>query len=465
MTFVVPNRQDPDALSVLQVFGTKTQTFWGSLSAQPRADSVNSSIHRSFYQQTAWDISGPVLDHWNEVLVHAVHATFKSHRNDILRGRGWDGAINCWMIGDRTECAVPKVVVSCIDLSTVKRFMRKIVKDACWQASGFGLVGRRGCLRYTAGDEKERPSISMGAPHALLYSTIYSGVDHTRTPPSTPPHVAHRKIVPATSRSRLFTSKTVEFSGLEVIIQSRAGLVKEEETKTTTVGGLILVEDAFYYLCVAHAFIAHQAASPTATTNETLEKDDGPEKDLISWHGTEESCGDWHDESSDESDQSDETLTMSGALAANTFTNEHNFFEAADAFLKPSTSDRQTKLRLGESIASFTNETAEKKSNVGLEKDWALLTPEIEPNHMINQVQFQGRPLNITRLGKLSPNTKTLLVRSKYGEPRQVECSRAVSLIPSLAQGTLNSAHIVNERIGTLSISIICDFCYTNTQL
>lgn len=240
MTFVVPNRQEPDTLSVLQVFGTKTQTFWGSLSAQPRVDSVNSSIYRSFSKQTAWDISGPVLDHWNEVLVHAVHATFTSHRNDILRGRAWDGAINCWMIGDRTECALPKVVVSCIDLPTVKRFMRKIIKDACWQSSGFDLVGRRGCLKYTTGDSKEDFTLSTSPQFIFLdrQMAIKALGPQTRTP------------------------ETVEFSGLEVLIQSRARPFKEEEMKSTTVGGLILVEDAFYCLCVAHAFL------PCSPTND-----------------------------------------------------------------------------------------------------------------------------------------------------------------------------------------------------
>jgi len=189
------------------------------------------------------------------------------------------------------------------------------------------------------------------------------------------------------------------------------------------------------------------------TTNGDLQGRDGTEEDLISWHGIEENSGDWNDESSDENDESNESLMISEGLTPSTFKNGHFFFEAADAFLRPYTSDPQTKLCLREPVASFTNETAERKSNIGLEKDWALLTPEIEPNHMINQVQFQGHTLNTTRLGKLSAHTKTLLVRSKYGEPCQVGCSRAVTLIPSLTRDTLNSAHIVDEPIGTRLVS------------
>jgi hypothetical protein len=453
MTFVVPNIQQPESLSVFQLLRPKTPTFWESLCAQSRADSVNTQIYRAFHKQTAWDIAGPVLEHWNKVLVHAVHATFKSHCNEILRGRGWDGGIDCWMIGDRIDGAVPKVIVLCIDLSTVKRFMRKIIKDECWQTSGFGMVGRRGCLKYVGGlvtGSNQTPSSAVST--SLMASPIGRDVNATEDDimPSPTTSTAQDSTTQS-NRKRLHPNspEPTDFSGLEVLIRSRSGQHKDD-TRTTTVGGLVLLEDTYYCLCAAHPFIADSGAS-AVTTKGILEEYDEREDDLLSWQDVEEDFEALNDESSDGSDGSTKSIPMPIDSTANTFRIENEFVETADVFLRSSTGDSKSSIEFSQPLASFTKASGENRPNAALEKDWALLTPKVEPKYMINQVQFQGRTLRTTRLGRLSVNTRPLLLRSKYGYPRQVECSSGVSLIPSLAQGILDSAHIINERIGMLS--------------
>ena len=584
MTFVVPRSQQPETLGLYQIFGTKRPTFWESLTAESKTKSVNTDICRAFSKETAWDIAGPVLEHWNNVLVHAVHATFSNHRASIVRGRGWDGAIDCWMIGDQADSAVPKIVLSCLDLPTVKRFMKKLTKDKCLRSSGFDLVGRRGCLEYVADN-----NFGQGPYREPLYyheaSRDIAGRNlHLVSVPSFVGSGMNDKDSAWAQLSDRSVPSFVDVCGQHVdILALDHG--RETNIRASTIGGVIVVGKEFYYLTAAHPFLAmtaplspgafrkpearggpigavvnpllggvmksgkgfgdilgvgfgnagvehekksrpplrpenssyafqsqvltpqHQLSLPvvenmsvstklpsslqgrqgdlTSTQDNdqdsklnqkatamaspylkhsgriiSVEPESKPRLDTIADQKDDSAylSFSW-DEFDDEQEVSDDNLddeTEQTQIQPSPNESLHfkkssvRLVDRADIFKSFNTNIPRLRQQR---IAAFHGVDAHQPHDAGLGKDWALLRPIIGAKHIINQVQFRGRTVNITRVGDVSQLTNAILVRSKHGEPRPVNCSRAISLITAPGGTLLTLAHKVYEELGALHFS------------
>ncbi|KAK5441963.1 hypothetical protein LTS15_011121 [Exophiala xenobiotica] len=380
MTLDVSIAQPTQALRKLQLSKRRASTFWASLCASCRADSVNANISREFHKERAWDITGSVLEHWNERLIYAVDAIFDLHRREILKGRAWDGSIDCWMVGRSQECTAPTVVLSCMDHGAVKRLMKRVAKDTTFQKSGFGLLGRPGCLKFVGGD----------------------GDGLQNAPPELP---------------------TVDACGLPMMMDIDNPDLQSVR-RTATIGGVILVADRFYYLTAAHPFATIQKELPEGCGWRCEE---GP------WdHPWSPVTIEDLDSEGEESD-ADDPEDMSWPMSEGSTSEEKRIFPpyARVATCPPSDKLGQppTPPKL---VASFQHLRTTIKSiqTTSLEHDWALLVPEMAPISLINRFRFDGEDLDITGISNINENCRPLWIHEIYPETLPVDCSEAASLIP-----------------------------------
>ncbi|KIW12905.1 hypothetical protein PV08_08092 [Exophiala spinifera] len=221
-----PDRQPSLLTDVFRKMRSSTsgdQTFWTSLCRPCQLDSVDGFKSRPLEGSGAWDISGPVLAHWNEQLIHAVHVIFQQHKREILQGTAWELAIDCWMIGPSQHEARPNIVLACLDKGTVKRFTNKIMQDTTFKKSGFRVIGRRGSLRFLGvqdSSSQRLPTYDVPIDPCGLYVDIINNSERT-------------------------------------------------DIRKATVGGLILVGDVLHYLTSGHVFLK-KFESPTDENDQFI---------------------------------------------------------------------------------------------------------------------------------------------------------------------------------------------------
>lgn len=385
-------------------------TFWASLCAGCRADSVNVNISRKFQDERAWDIAGSVLEHWNERLIHAVDAIFRLHRKEILKGRAWDGSIDCWMVGRFKECTTPTVVLSCMDRGAVKRLMKRVSKDKTFQESGFGVLGRPGCLKFVGGDS-----------------------DGLRNSPGEMP--------------------TVDACGLPVTVDF--GAASHRVQRTATIGGVVIVEDNFYYLTAAHPF---------ATTEEDLlvgrgwlckeEPWDHPWSPVMI-EDLDSEGEEYDSDDTENTSRSGQTTSMSEGSGPDGLKIFPAYawvstFPPSNSLGQPSEATKLVASIHPERLARFRFDPV-----VSLNQDWALLWPEIVPVSLINRFEFEGKILDITDTRKINGDCRPLLLSQKYSEPFTINCSEAASLIPLPGGDRMTIAHKVYHLAGEYIFTLL----------
>ena len=148
-----------DSLSLAMRPRTKFEpekTFWSELCRGCQSGSREDSFVRPFGPDQAWDIAGPVLWHWKDILKPRVKEYFDHNRSSILKKDDWLASIDCWMVGPRLPDAKPTIIIVCSRRAVAHRLKRLMRDDRYVQGSGFAFVGRRGNLRLATGSEAHR---------------------------------------------------------------------------------------------------------------------------------------------------------------------------------------------------------------------------------------------------------------------------------------------------------------------
>ncbi|KAK7885178.1 hypothetical protein LTR67_010669 [Exophiala xenobiotica] len=262
-----------------------------------------------------------------------------------------------------------------MDRGSVKRLMKRVAKDTTFQKSGFGLLGRLGCLKFVGGD----------------------GVQ------SVPPELP-----------------TVDACGLPMTVDF--GTPLQSLQRTATIGGVILVADHFYYLTAAHPLATMQGEPPVGRGERCEEE---PWDHAWSPMTIEDL------DSEGEESNADGSEDMRRPMSEN-YTPEKIFPTHAHVFTCPRSDNLGQPPTSPQLVASFQDKliTNSFVQTASLEQDWALLVPEIAPISLINRFRYKGKDLDITDISNINVKCRPLLLHQKYPEPLTVACSEAASLIP-----------------------------------
>lgn len=352
-------------------------------------------------QRIAWNVEGPVLAFYQDRLIYAIESTFETYKKKILRGTNWDRSVDCWMIGTDVSDAAPHIVISCMDLSIVTRFMNKLKKDEVIRASGFTVVGRKSRLWLTGG-------------------RFDSG-----------------------SKTNSSSLVNTDFSGMQISIKP---MVDSSPSKlgTAVLGGVVVLEsqepdeaiDGLYVLTAAHPFLKSNAA---AGDQEDVEHD------LISWNDidSDEDCSE--DGSTGSSVSSNEVGSQMENIDLG---HDRQFaFQPAYAVLRES-ENAQDQVEFGSTTVATFGLPEESLPRASLVGDWALLSPTVEPCNILNEVVHKGRRLAVSDLTGITDNMDVLCVQSKSGELERYRCSGSTSLITIAGQESFQRAHRIYGHFG-----------------
>lgn len=378
-------KQLSQSFRVLCSLFSGVETFWQSLCKQCRVDSLDSTKCRKLKGIDAWDISGPVLTHWNETVYHAICTVYERNASEILRGRAWDGVMECWMIGPSEHEACPTIVLACLDTTAVKRFMIRIIQDEIFQKSGFQVVGRRGRLCFPGGHSN---GSQLSQTSSVPIDPCGIPVDIISTPPS-----------------------------------------DSMRRRTGTVGGLVLVGDSPWYLTSAHIFVCDHKFEQSTDHGE--QSDSINEfiviEDLASME--DGPCRNLEPGSRDEVPYEPIEEDYAGVISY------------ADVVASPEPPLEQV-------IAKYEKmDSMSGTPNLSLDGDWALLQPKhdmlIEPEFLVNRICLREKKLNIENLADVSSPCEPVLLQQGHSGLLTVNCSSALSLIPSMDGRTLCAGHRV----------------------
>ena len=181
--------------------------------------------------QNRWVLAGFALQTWQEDLKERIDELIRENEGEIYKGwsiRDTSMARHCWMLGYERRCAYPTVVISCNISAILRRIMRIIFRHDILKPKGFQLKGFPACdLRL----------LTMATSHQQREGTVKVNL-----------------------KSLWGSLETL--CGTEILVQG--------SDKPATLGGVIMLDDKYYGLTVAHVFPTENAASAEPQVIEQL---------------------------------------------------------------------------------------------------------------------------------------------------------------------------------------------------
>lgn len=397
-------------------------TFWDSLDPSEQDLSVDRSLSRLIYETTAYDVAGRTKEHWNEVVWPVVHEYLRINARKILKGHAWNGCVNCWMMSLNGSALSPHIIITHLDESVVKRYIRVLKRDQRVMATGFKLIGRRGNLTFIMDDVSfglatSWASAAQNARKPALHQTQTSSKDSTGQPATS---------IEPSCGMRVWT-------GAES--QLRHGV------KSMILGGFVEVHGRAYILLAAHPLLISRRQR-----NEHILPDETPEKSST-WIIDDDDTSDLSDFDGPEVYAQSETGATEGPYSGS----------IDDAASRESADTRGIFEHQLVAVNSSTPiyDPRNRSHNTGYyskQWDWVLLPTSARP---VNSFSWKGRSLYIRNVAVNTPEADPLLIllRDAFGNgtPQEAPCSGGLAMIQPPGSPSPIPAMPLDCRLGNVT--------------
>ena len=406
--------------------GQSPPTFWDGLSASDRELSVNVGESRPFGADTAWDVAGPVRQHWNNEVHPFATYICQRDKKEIFAGVDWEGKFSLvvFMIGTTWSNSKPTLVIRIIDRKVIGRLGNRLRKEGRFRRSGFRVVGQQGDLVFKAGSEKE-----------ALSSTTTQLVDLQQRNPS----------------QSLFGESILIRTSDDL---SRADPRKDERLheRIATMGAVIQIGDRIFGLTAAHTLFQDL---PQSTSLERRDGAVAPGVHEIYHDG----FFDFFDDNDNPELPADKLMQLTPNLPpVQSSLTPHSIFLALPYSFSSTTREvdttsvksSETSIHIGEflgwSAPSESHQSlvvAEQHANPDL--DWALIKLQGDKSFdLVNKPDTRDLDIVTSKVAQSVPMGE-VLVASKVAQYRRTHCSGTLALISLPGSSELQRVYTIRS--------------------